>query len=65
MKIALRVTTNQLLVLGKGHVAFDDSRGHASGGFVRLFRMFRELQRSTPMPDRKTGLPKRLFVTLL
>ena len=43
MKVVLCVTADQLLVLGKGHVALDDARAHASSRLVRLFCVFGEL----------------------
>ena len=64
MQITLRVTTNQLFILGKGHVAFNDSSAHASGGLIGLLGMFRELQRSAAMADRKIRLSQRDFATL-
>ena len=65
MKIALRVATHQLPVLGEGHVALNDAGTHASGRHIGLFRVFGELQGSAAVADREVGPLKGAFGALL
>src|SRR5258705_4495421 len=65
MKVILCMATDQLLVLGKSYITFDDARAHARSGFVGLLSVFGELQPSAPVTDRENGFFKRLFAALL
>lgn len=55
VEITLRVTANELSVLGEGDVALDDASTHASSGHHTLATVLRDLQRATPMGDGKLG----------
>ena len=51
MEIILCVTANQLPILGKGNIALQDASPHLGGRNIGFKRVFRELQRRTPMAD--------------
>ena len=51
MQVALRVTADELAVLGEGHVAFEYARAHSRGGDVRFAGVFRKLKRRAAVTD--------------
>ena len=59
VQVVLRVTADQFLVFGKGHVALDDARAHASRRLIGLFGVLREHHGRATVTDRETGFGKR------
>jgi hypothetical protein len=59
MQVALRVTADQLLVLGERHVAFEDAGAHPGARPIGLFGVLGELQRRTAMAYGEGGALKR------
>jgi hypothetical protein len=55
VKIALRVATHQLPILGESHVALNDAGTHACGRDVGLLRVLGELQGSAAVAYREVG----------
>ena len=59
MQVVLRVTADQLVIGGEGHVAFQDAGTHAGGGDIGFYGMFGKHHRRAPVADgeqRRFGL---------
>ena len=59
VQVALRVPAHEFLVLGEGHVAFQNAGAHARAGFVGFLRVFRKLQGRAAVADREIALLER------
>ena len=59
MQVVLRVAADQFLVLGKGHVTFENASPHTGGGAVGFNGVFGELHRCAPMADRECSAFER------
>jgi hypothetical protein len=62
VQVALRMTTDQLQILGKCHVALDNAGTELRRGFVTAFGMFGELQTGATMTNGKVAELKELDI---
>ena len=60
MQIVLRVTADQFVIGGKGHVAFQNACTLTGGGNVGLYGMLGEHQRRAAVPDGEIGFGRGL-----